>query len=496
MANSIKSELGNAAKLFRLKLRDSRKGIVAVLVAVAVLMFMNGIVAWQGFVNTARPLVGQNFMDFSALLLILAPIAIAYIFWQEATGKNSVYPQTAISRFLSTQMLSFFLVLLALCVVLLLHFLTLALFSLVGIWNSSLIMGYSFSLGFLASGFFAALIFLVMVTTAFSLIADLVRVFKLYAVVALIALAAFTQLYPILYASRVLPFLDALNLMSLQFERLFQLFLEPQTYLAFVAACLVASVTFFVAGLCLRWLVSRDYDTAQTSWMLALTYLSCIVVILTLGFSLYVGQGQHLTPGSVSDVFPAEAQVFEIRPQHMHMPEDSPMFVMAETFHRSRDHIIMNSELPDDHELDQMQQEELNEVYLMDEFDMANIFVEGNGLFVTANTFEMWDFRALHEAGYFPLEPFRGENITVNYIPASFDKTSPRLQEVANPMLWADSPVWAFEGDPLRQDTLNIRHTYAGEGNVLFIPIWSMMGLIAENAENSRPRIEIHAVQD
>ncbi|MCL2870205.1 MAG: hypothetical protein FWE26_01035 [Coriobacteriia bacterium] len=465
MGNTVKAEFVNATKLFKLKLRDSRRGILLALIAMFALVILNGLMVWRGFADSTDTLASQSMFDFSALLLILAPIAIAFIFWQEATGKNSIYPQTSISRFISSQMLSFFLVFAALGIVLVLYLLMSGIFSLVSIWQPNFILGYSFNASFLALGFLAALFFLFMVTTAFSFLAVLVKAFRFYVVIPLIGSILFVLLFPILYASRAMPFLDFLYAPSVLLERSFTyLYLGPQTLVSFLAACLLTSIVLIAVGLILKHFKLDERGADQAQWALAMAYVSCVMVILVVGASSYLGDEVYLYPSSASDVFPQETQTIIIDTPAR---EGATMQIMALSYHRgSSDDFEMGSGT------------------LGSDFVMTGGSLGGD---LSIRYDKGFAFEWLSE-DYADSRPVSsGRQVVFEYTPALFDMSSEKLLELTQPALHVSQSKDEFSNN---QDLI-ISHSYEGEGAVLFVPIWSMMGLIRENARNSYPTIEV-----
>jgi len=453
LVSGIQQELITAAKLFRIKLRDARKGILVILCVMVALALMNAAAVLFGFAEGQSWLNSQYFLDFSVLLLILAPVAIAYIFWQEATGKNAIYPQTSISRFLSSQMLSLFLVLLALSSAVLLYLLILALFSLASvIWQPNLIMGYSFSPAFLATGFFAAFVFLLLLTSALSLITVLVRTFRLYAAIPLIGIALFYFLYPSGSDVYLPPVQNIFTELHVQLHSLVMLFLQPRTLTSFIVACLLASLVLLAASLGLRWLKPTDRSD-QLSWMLALTYAPYLALVFFTGLSMYSVWGEHLAPGSAERVFPATAQTIVVDAGHL--PADTTIKVLVRSFHES------SSAWSDD--LAGLEEANL-EGEIGPRVDDLITVVSGGDYLVSGSTLTL-----------------SGRQITLEYTPAAFDKSSAKLRDLAQPEL----------SMRLVGDRLYIDHSYTGDGNVLFMPIWSMMGLIQENSQASHPKAQL-----
>ncbi|MCL2525824.1 MAG: hypothetical protein FWE46_02065 [Coriobacteriia bacterium] len=475
-------ELANAYQLFRLKLRDSQRGIVAVLVFMFALATLNAASAWQGFASSTDMLSSQNFLDYSALLLILAPAAIAYIFWQEAAGKNAIYPQTSMSRFLSTQMLSLFFVLLALVSVLVLNLIVHLSFSLISNWVPNLIMGYSFSPAFLASGFVAAFVFLLVVTAGFAFLTELVKAFRLYAIVPLVAFIIFVQFY---HLTPLFPFDDTLAGIHALFTGLIWRFLHPASLVSFVAICLLASAILLSLGIILRHFNAHGRDTNKNSLLFTFAYVPVIALILVMGFDLYFDDSLHLSPDSAIAVFPAEPVTITVDAQLV--PEGSPVYVLTQSIHRDRMNVDESSVV-----VISSEEDVINSVFTFSQMRLTAF--EEHGFSPLQHWSDIYAAREVDELGVeSKRSAFTGDKIVVEYKPASFNKGSARLQNLVSPEISAHLQVWAPEDGSFAQDTLVVQHSYTGEGKVLFVPIWSMLGLIGENAQNARPNIVISA---
>jgi len=279
----VKNELINAGKLFKLRLRDARLGIYSVLFFMGLLVAINVAVILDGFAMNSMLLNSQYFFDYSALVLAASPLVIALVFWQEATGSKSVYPQTSTSRFLSVQMLSFFLVLFALAVALVLYVLVFAASHLISLWQPGFVIGSSFSVAFLAAGFLAALTYLVMVTTVISFVALVVKAFRLYAVIPITGITLF-YLY---YRGSVYQ-ITALNRLWHVLNKFAQLFLEPKTLGSFLLVCLAITFLFLVAGIVLKGLASGERGTIKDAWMLTVVFIPCTLLLLSVSTTLYL----------------------------------------------------------------------------------------------------------------------------------------------------------------------------------------------------------------
>jgi len=435
----IQKELVNAGKLLRLKLRDARKGILVVLLVVASLVTINAAFVIRGFLANSSPLVSQHFMDYSALVLVLAPLIVAFVFWQEFSGSNSIYPQTSTSRFLSVQALSLLLVFLALCVVLVLYLVIAAVSLLIGILlpsTSNFILGYGFSPVYLATGFFAALAFLIMVTTIIAFVTFAVRAFKLFAVVPIVAMPAFYLFFPASYSYQP----TGLDWLRMQLEFFLSRFFDSLTTGTFLLTCLSVTCALLVAGIVLKRFMSADKGHAQGAWMLAIAYAPYVMLTLLIGTSLYVGFGPPLAPGSADEVLPNAPITVTI--DAADLPADSRVYVVERSFNR-------------------------------DTLKHAEHAWFGLALYTDGPFVGPW--------GGGGGRPFAGQSIVLDYTPATFEFSSAALQDLTRPDLSAR----------LDGDRLYLEHTYGGEGNVLFMPIWSMLSHIQENQLDMNPETEL-----
>ncbi|MCL2605866.1 MAG: hypothetical protein FWD93_01110 [Coriobacteriia bacterium] len=431
---SLRNEFINAAKLFRLKLKDARNGIIIILVANATLVAANTVFVWRGFTASSNSLTSQHFMDYSVLVLVVAPLIVAFVFFQEFRGSNSVYPQTSVSRFLAVQALSLSLVVLALCVVLVLYLLIMAASLLISLWQSSFILGYSFSPVYLATGFLAALAFLVMVTTTIAFSTFAVRSFKLFAAIPIAAVPVFYILFPVSWNQQA----AGIDWLRMQIERVAVLFFDPRSFGSFLLACLAVIIALLAVGIILKSVTPHGKDSRGESWMLAIAFTPYVALTLFIGLSMYMGMGfgQTHVPYSAAEILPREAQVITLDASHV--AEGSRVMVIERTHNRETlemgDYIFLGTSMP----------------------------AEGL-VWHGANTEE--------------------QIVVIDYTPANFEFSSNALRELARPELSAR----------LDDDVLYIEHSFEGQGNVLFVPIWSMMGMIMENQLDMNPQTYVDA---
>ena len=454
VAVKMMSELQNAFLLFRIRLRDAGRGIAFVLAGMTALVLFDLVRNLMRIAESFGGYGSYHLPDYSVFLLILTPLAIAYTCWQEATGKSSIYPQTSTSRFMSTLMLSFFLVFLALMSALVLYGLLYVIILLLGLWNNSIILAYSFPIGFLLQGFIAAFVFLGMVTIAIVSVSFLVRSFRAYAAVPILGLTLFGVLYPMdMLPYSVTAFAPIRALLDFG-GRLFTEIVDPMTLSSFLITCLAVSAIMLLVIFLVRLLIKRDRSSESISWMLSTVYIPWILIMLALGVSIYSEPSMQMSPRFSSGVYPLEAQSIEAQ-----IPKGGGLYLDIAGEHRdSFHHPATVVELVSDGV----------------KFDASSVYVSVG-----------WQDDTLifdHRHGNPLPEPQPGlENVRVDYIPPSFSFPSRALLNVAQPEI-----DMSIEGN-----TLTIRHTITGEAEVLHMPIWSMMGLIGENSVNSTPRFEI-----
>ena len=450
VAAKMMSELQNAFLLFRIRLRDAGRGIAFVLVGMAVLVIFDLV---RNLMRIAAESYGgyssYHLPDYSVFLLILTPLAIAYTCWQEATGKSSIYPQTSTSRFMSTLMLSFFLVFLALVSALVLYGLLYVIILLLGLWDSSIILAYSFPLGFLLQGFIAAFVFLSMVTIAIVSVSFLVRSFRAYAAIPIVALTFLGMFYRASISpsafTEFAPIRAVLDLGS----KLFGEIVEPATLSSFLITCLAVSAVMLLVIFLIRLLIKRDRSSESISWMLSIVYVPWILIMLLVGADIYAEPRMQTCPWSSLGVFPLEAQSIEAQ-----VPRAGGLHVDIFGEHRDGHRFIGSG------------------------FGVGGAAAEN---FIDWSDDGKLVFIDTQEGAPEPQSEL--VDIRVDYIPPSFDFTSRALLDRAQPEI-----DMSIEGN-----TLTINHTMVGEAEVLHMPIWSMMGLIEENSINSQAKVIISA---
>jgi len=293
MVETVRHETANAIKLFRLRLRDARKAMMLSFALVAMLLVVNVTAVIVSVAQgTGDGTSVHHLPDYSAFLLLLAPLVIAYICWQDAAGANLIYPQTSTSRYLSTLMLSFALVLIALVAVLASYLIMHLLFLLLGAFGFDIILGLGFGIGHMAAGFLSAFAFLVMITTIIATVSFLVRSFRLYAVVPIMI----ASLVILLSAVSLLPQVLIDGIATTISQSVVGLFTNSLT--SFLLTCFAVTVAFLVFTALLKLAVKEGQGSKSTPILLAAVYVPWIIAMLAIGVSLYANPGEEDAPSS------------------------------------------------------------------------------------------------------------------------------------------------------------------------------------------------------
>ena len=207
-----KSELSNTIALTKLKLNANKKTTIGLTVIVILLFLLNLIPALIYIFQVADTVVYRIMQDYSILFSVGVIIAIIILTttYRQTNGYYSVYPQTNNSRFISSQIIIYFLFACAAIISLIFYLIQYGIFKIISILNENIILAYKFDLGFVIKGFFVLLIYGFIIISIISLIGVLIRKFRIYAIVVFIIIIGllFTNISKvIMYLPSVLGFL-------------------------------------------------------------------------------------------------------------------------------------------------------------------------------------------------------------------------------------------------------------------------------------------------
>lgn len=415
-----KDELTAAGKYFKLRLRDARIGIAAVL-ALMVLLCV-GSCAWILFdiSGSHDPIGRDNMLDYSWLLISIMPLVLVILISrQESTQKRySVYPLTNTSRFLAAQMFYHALIAMGIAAVALLYFVQYFFFTLVSVWKSSVVLAFSLSVKYLITGSLVLFMWLALFGVALSFLEVVVRVFKLIVVIPLLLISV--TIVVIAYSGSFQGF-------SLVRAVAFLLPKSPGVFL--LRGLLLWFVLFFMA-FALNKLASHLRVAGTNVWSSWLLYVPLIAVAgaLALVLSMSVFSMDHGFPDSYHDY--SSPGVRTISLDASRVPKGSAIEIRQRIFQG-----------------DSLQPSELGS------------FLGGAG-WPTYQDFFTDSGPATGEGG-----AFAGQKIVVTYQLPTFLEGDQKLMAYARPEVFAH----------LEGTVLNIDYHCAHKINAIYPPIWLVM---------------------
>ena len=189
-----KNELKNTAQLIRLKLSVMTSGAAAksAIIIAAVFVLLSLISNISRLIRENDIVTGYKFHDFSSWLIIglWAVIALTNSYYRQINRGFDVYPQTAVSRFLSTQALCYIWIIFAAVLSMFLYLIQYGMVVAIAAFRGNIYMIEKFDAGFVLTGFAAMIVFLFAFASSLALITALVRKFGFPAITVLAILAA------------------------------------------------------------------------------------------------------------------------------------------------------------------------------------------------------------------------------------------------------------------------------------------------------------------
>jgi len=184
-----KGELKNAGKLMKIRLRNTRKVWIIPAVICAAVFFGTVIPALVNVFTYQDMVQGVVLQDYSTYFLIALPIIIIILesMYIHTNRKYAAYPQTNTGRFLAEQGLYHIYMTAAAAASAILYLIQYGLFAVIAAACSNVKLTFTFSLGFVITGFFAMILYLFLLSAMISLIVALIRKFRIYAVIVIAA---------------------------------------------------------------------------------------------------------------------------------------------------------------------------------------------------------------------------------------------------------------------------------------------------------------------
>ena len=183
-----KDELKNTWQLTKVRLSSVKSGRLRLLMSLVGIVYLVNLVAFFiWFRPNENGLDSFAWQDYSALLFgaLLLSIIVYACLYRTDNQKFAVFPQTNTSRFISSQAFIYTLIVACALLVLVLYLITYGIVALLATAFNTVYLVYAFDPLFIISGFFVFLMYLIVFASMVSLVAALIRKFKLYAILAI-----------------------------------------------------------------------------------------------------------------------------------------------------------------------------------------------------------------------------------------------------------------------------------------------------------------------
>ncbi|MCL2654499.1 MAG: hypothetical protein FWD65_02205 [Coriobacteriia bacterium] len=259
-----KSELVNTWKFFKLRLRDARIGIWIVLAVMAFVCVWTSVQILINTLGSTDPINIYTLSDFSWFLIAVMSLALVILMSRDKNSRKryAVYPLTNMSRFLSTQLLCYFLIALGIVAAVFFYFVQYFLFVLVSVRKPDVTLAFSLGAKYLVIGSLVLFVWLALFVALLSVLDVCVRVFKLIAFI------------PLVVASAIL--LQNQSFLSVLSERL--VLLVPRTLGIFFLRGFIIWLVLFGIAFVLNKPAGHLRVLGSASWSSWLIYVPLIVV--------------------------------------------------------------------------------------------------------------------------------------------------------------------------------------------------------------------------
>ena len=187
-----KTGMRNTARLIRIKLKNTKRSRLALCIIALLVLCSNLAAALNNIFTQEDGVTASRLQDMAVLFAIgvLVGIAVKACVYRTQNQLYSVFPQTNTSRFLSNQVIDYILILYMAVALLLIYLVEYAVVAVIAIFKSNVKIVYNFNLGFLVSGFFVLIMYAAIIMAAITLVAVLVRKFRIYAILGFGAVVA------------------------------------------------------------------------------------------------------------------------------------------------------------------------------------------------------------------------------------------------------------------------------------------------------------------
>ena len=194
-----KDELKNTLLLIRVKLSGMKSGTllagIGIICAIFLISPISLIIRMSAETDWVEP---YKLLDYSLVFMIglWAVITFKNSRYRQINKDTDVYPQTGVSRFLSTHAIFFIWIVFAALLYTLLYLVEYGMIAALAAFRGNIRLIYKFDIGFVLAGFVVMIIYTSVIASAAALIAALIRKFRFYAV------GFFVLVFGLMYADK------------------------------------------------------------------------------------------------------------------------------------------------------------------------------------------------------------------------------------------------------------------------------------------------------
>ena len=180
-----KDELKNAWQLTKVRLSNAKSGKLPIFAGIVGVIYLVSLILYFVWLRPGNgALESYQWQDYSLLFLgvLLITIFVFAANYRMSNRNYEVFPQTNTSRFLSSQACTYILIITCALALLLMYLIVYGITALLAAIFTVIHLVYAFDPLFVIAGFFVFIVWLSLFTAVVSLIAALIRRFKLYAI--------------------------------------------------------------------------------------------------------------------------------------------------------------------------------------------------------------------------------------------------------------------------------------------------------------------------
>ncbi|KAB3529074.1 hypothetical protein [Alkaliphilus serpentinus] len=188
-----KIEREHTINLTKVKLRMQKRDMIRPFFILAFLLLLNIILTFSVVFNRMDSVQTIDGLNFSYLIFLVGVIMSLYMTVSYTTNNHfySVYPQNNTSRFLSSQLINYFYLLLLSIASLVIYFLQHGIYGILANMKDNLVIVYGFDIEYTLVGFLVYFMYLSLITSVITFIAVILRRFKIYGFIILTTALSF-----------------------------------------------------------------------------------------------------------------------------------------------------------------------------------------------------------------------------------------------------------------------------------------------------------------